>query len=61
MLAVLDTMIEPVEGKPECYNVYYNILEGDENGREPKDRKFNDSEKSCLYKITKKDNKVAEN
>ena len=53
--------MEPVEGKPGYYKVYYNILEGDENGHEPNNPKFNDSEKSCLYKITKKDNKVADN
>ena len=57
-MAVLDKMIEPVEGEPGNYTVYYHILDGDQNGHAPSCQYFNAAEKSCLYKIAKNDNKV---
>ena len=61
VLAVLDTMIQPCEGNPAAYTVYYNILDGDQHGRSPKCKNFDSSEKSCLYKIAKNNNKVTVN
>ena len=58
MLAVSDTMIQPYEGKPGTYTVYYNILDGDQHGRPPNCDNFDTSEKSCLYKIAKSNNMV---
>ena len=58
MLAVLDTMIQPYEGKPGTYAVYYNILDGDQHGRPPNCYNFDTSEKSCLYMIAKNNNMV---
>lgn len=58
VLAVLDAMMEPHEGDPGSYIVYYNILESDQHGRDPNHPKFSGSEKSCLYKIAKSNNKV---
>ena len=57
-MAVLDTMIQPYEGKPGAYTVYYDILDGDQHGRSPNCVNFDSSEKSCLYKIAKNNNKV---
>ena len=51
-------MIQPYEGKPGTYTVYYNILDGDQHGRPPNCDDFDTSEKSCLYKIAKNNNKV---
>ena len=50
-MAVLDKMIEPVEGQPDTYTVYYHILDGDRNGHAPGCKHFNGAKKSCLYKI----------
>ena len=58
MLAVLDTMMQPVEGKPDTYFVYYHILDGDQNGYAPSSANFNGSKKSCVHKIAKTNNKV---
>ena len=58
VLAVLDTMLQPYEGKPGTYAVYYNILDGDQHGRPPNCDNFHTSEKSCLYKIAKNNNMV---
>ena len=58
-MAVLDTMIEPRNGQPGSYTVYYDILDGDRDGRAPNCRFFNGAKKSCIYKIAKSDNKVA--
>jgi len=57
-MAVLDKMIDPVEGQPGLYTVYYHILDGDRDGHSPCCQSFNDAEKSCLYKIAENDNKV---
>ena len=59
MLAVLDTMMQPVEGKPDSYIVYYHILDGDQDGRAPNCPNFDSSKKSCVHKIAKTNNKVA--
>ena len=58
MLAVLDTMIQPYEGKPGAYTVYYDILDSDQYGHPPNCSNFDNSEKSCLYRIAKNNNKV---
>ena len=58
MLAVLDTMIQPFEGKPGYFTVYYDILDSDKHGRSPNSQNYDASNKSCLYKIAKSDNKV---
>ena len=58
VLAVLDAMMEPQEGSPGSYIVNYGILESDEHGRDPYHNEFNDSCKSCLYKIAKNNNMV---
>ena len=58
MLAVLDTMIEKFEGQHETYVVYYNVLDGDRQGRPPNDSRFDKAHKSCLHKIAKSNNKV---
>ena len=58
VLAVLDTMLEPIQGEQNSYIVYYSILDGDEEGRSPVDPNFNSSTKSCLQKIAKSNNKV---
>ena len=57
-MAVLDTMLQPLEAEPDAYIVYYNILDGDQNGRAPNCPNFDASEKSCLHKIAKSNNKV---
>ena len=59
MLAVLDTMMEPLEGQHDTYVVYYNILDGDRQGRPPNDPHFDRSHKSCLHKIAKSNNKAS--
>ena len=59
MLAVLDTMMEPLEGQHNTYVVHYNILDGDRQGRPPNDSHFDKSHKSCLHKIAKSNNKVS--
>lgn len=50
--------MQPYEGQPGTYTVYYNILDGDQHGRSPNCPNFDRSEKSCLYKIAKKNDKV---
>ncbi|XP_065884791.1 transient receptor potential cation channel subfamily A member 1-like isoform X2 [Dysidea avara] len=57
VLAILDTMMQPLEGEPNTYIVYYHILDGDQNGCAPNCRTFDSSEKSCLHKIAKSNNK----
>ena len=52
--------MEPQEGSPGSYIVYYGILESDEHGRDPYHNEFNYSSKSCLYKIAKNNNMVIE-
>ena len=59
MLAVLDTMMEPLENEHNTYVVYYNILDGDRQGRPPSDPNFDKSHKSCLHKIAKSNNKAS--
>ena len=58
-MALLDTMIEPMNGQPGTYTVYYDILDGDRDGRAPNCQLFNGAKKSCIYKIAKSDNKVS--
>ena len=58
MLAVLDTMMEPLEDGHNTYIVYYNILDGDGEGWPPNDQHFNKSHKTCLHKIAKSNNKA---
>ena len=50
--------MQPYEGNPGAYTVYYNILDGDQNGRSPNCQNFDSSEKTCLYKIAESNNKV---
>jgi ankyrin repeat protein len=57
VLAILDCMMEKLEGEDNKYVVYYKILDADHNGRSPKDRNFDKSHKSCLQKIAKSGNK----
>ena len=57
-MAVLDTMIQTLEGEPNTYIVYYQILDGDQHGRAPDCRTFDGSQKSCLYEIAKSNNRV---
>lgn len=59
MLAVLDTMMEPLEDGHNTHIVYYNILDGDEQGRPPNDQHFKKSDKTCLHKIAKSNNKAS--
>ena len=58
VLAVLDTMLEPIPGKQNTYVVYYSILDGDECGRTPVDPQFDSNTKSCLQKIAKSNDRV---
>ena len=51
-------MMQPLEGQPGTYIVYYHILDGDQFGRAPNCENFDSSEKSCLHKIAKSNNKV---
>ena len=51
-------MMQPLEGEPGTYIVYYHILDGDQHGHAPNAENFDKSEKSCLYKIAKSNNKV---
>ena len=51
-------MMQPLEGEPGTYIVYYHILDGDQHGRAPNSPYFDSSEKSCLHKIAKSNNKV---
>ena len=57
-MAVLDTMIQPLEGEMDRYIVFYHILDGDQNGRAPECKSFDNSHKSCLHKIAKSNKKV---
>ena len=58
-MAVLDTMMERLELQPGACIVYYDILDGDQNGCDPKCKSFKRSEPSCLHKIAESyDNKV---
>ena len=59
MLAVLDTMMEPLEDGHNTHIVYYNILDGDKQGRPPNDQHFKKSDKTCLHKIAKSNNKAS--
>ncbi len=58
MLLVLDTMMEPLPGQKDTYLVHYAVLDGDVCGRAPSDPQFDKSNKSCLHKIAKSNNKV---
>ena len=58
VLAVLDTMMQPLEGDPNTYIVSYQILDGDQHGRAPNCQSFDTSHKSCLHKIAESNNKV---
>ena len=58
VLAVLDTMMQPLEGEPNTHIVYYQILDGDRDGRAPNCESFDNSHKSCLHRIAKSNNKV---
>lgn len=57
-MAVLDSMMDPIEGRPDHYKVFYNILDGDWNGRAPSHPQFVLSGRSCLQIIAKSNNKV---
>ena len=52
-------MMEPLESEHNTFVVYYNILDGDRQGRPPNDSSFDKSHKSCLHKIAKSNNKVS--
>ena len=58
MLAILDTMMEKLSGQHDTYVVYYNVLDGDRQGRPPNDSHFDKAHKSCLHKIAKSNNKA---
>ncbi len=58
MLAVLDTLIEPLVEQPDTFLIHYSILDSDPQGRAPPDPQFDKSTKSCLHKIAKSGNKV---
>ena len=60
-MAILDKMIEQQKNKPDSYKVYYNILDGDQNGRDPTCNNFDSTKKSCLHRIAESDNKVTMN
>ena len=51
-------MMQPLEGEPNTYIVYYQILDGDQHGRAPDCQTFDVSHKSCLHKIATSNNKV---
>lgn len=57
MLAILDTMIEPLPSQHDTFVIHYSILDGDTKGRPPNDKRFNKANKSCLHKIAKSSNK----
>jgi hypothetical protein len=59
VMAVLDSMMDSVEGQPDRYRVFYNILDGDWNGRAPDHLAFVPSGRSCLQIIAKSNNKEA--
>ncbi len=59
MLLVLNTMMEPLPGQNETYLVDYAVLDGDVHGRPPSHSLFDKSDKSCLHKIAKSNNKVS--
>ena len=52
-------MMEPLESEHNTFVVYYDILDGDRQGRPPNDPNFDKSHKSCLHKIAKSNNKVS--
>ena len=52
-------MMEPLESGDNNFIVYYNILDGDRQGRPPNDPNFEKSHKSCLHKIAKSNNKAS--
>jgi len=54
-------MIESIEGEPNAYTIYYNILDGDQNGLAPDCKYFNKAEDSCISKIAASNNKVYNN
>ena len=60
VMAILDKMIEPLqlEEKPGSHKVFYNILDGDQHGRDPNCTNFDSSKKSCLHRIAESDSKV---
>ena len=47
--------MEPLEGNPDSYIVYYSILDSDEHGHDPYHPDFKES---CLYKMAMGNNKV---
>ena len=57
-MTVLDSMMDSIEGRPDHYRVFYNILDGDWNGRAPDHPQFVPSGRSCLQIIAKSNNKV---
>lgn len=52
-------MMEPLPGQKNTYLVDYAVLDGDVHGRAPNDPFFDQSDKSCLHKIAKSNNKVS--
>ena len=58
VLAILDTMMERLEGQHDTFVVHYSVLDGDRQGRPPNDTHFDKAHKSCLHKIAKSNNKV---
>ena len=60
-MAVLDSMMDPIEERPDHYRVFYNILDGDWYGRAPNHPQFNPKGRSCLQIIAKSNNKVISN
>ena len=58
MILCLNTMMEALPGQKDTYLVHYKVLDGDVKGRAPSDPRFDKSDKSCLHKIAKSNNKV---
>ena len=57
-MAVLDTMIQPLEVQQETYIVYYHILDGDQHGRAPNHPDYDGFSKSCFHTIAQSNDKV---
>lgn len=51
-------MMEALPGQKDTYLVHYKVLDGDVKGKAPSDPRFDKSDKSCLHKIAKSNNKV---
>ena len=47
-----------VPDDPLNYDFFYHVLDGDNEGREPKNKEFDAKSKSCLRHLTESSNKV---